>query len=280
MMRLIVNGEPYVYTHKCAGDERKGAPMTPDSVRRFLITALYESFCQCGSNVKIINDNQWKYRKGEKVSFFHGLFSSSLKQQPDLVYRMDGDTHDTWFYVMPSKQDISLIDMKYIAKSVDGMGILPVLVVGDLWCFDTNGQRNICGASYAAKFETISLLGDKNAPLPEVLTQKQLVERTALCWKNLDVSIIEPYLDKDFHYTSDAVFYEMSSRHEYIGYLRAKFNTLKDGSNPIGIRIGRMDGSDEFALLLHQGAYNQSLLLSIRVNAGRITSMRMSEYEE
>lgn len=280
MMRLIVNGEPYVYTHKCAADERKGAPMSPDSVRRFLIAALYESFCQCGSKIKIINDNQWKYRKNEKVGFLHGLFSSSLKQQPDLVYRMDGDPHDTWFYVMPSKEDMSLIDMKYIAKSVSGMGILPVLVVGDLWCFDTNGQRNIYGASYAAKFETISLLGDKNVPLHEELTQNQLVEKTALCWKNLDVSILEPYLDKDFHYTADAVFYEMSSRYEYINYLQAKFHKLKDGSNPIGIRIGRMDGSNEYALLLHQGAYNQSLLLTIQANAGRIISMRMSEYVE
>ena len=143
----------------------------------------------------------------------------------------------------------------------------------------TNGQKNICGASYAAKFETISLLRDKNNPLPQVLSQKQLIEKIALCWQNLDGDIIEPYLDKDFHYTSDAVFYEMSSRREYMNYLRGKFERLKDGSNPIGIRIGRMDGTNDFALLLHQSAYNQSLLVTIKVNEGRITSMRMSEYE-
>ena len=39
-----------------------------------------------------------------------------------------------------------------------------------------------------------------------------------------------------------------------------------------------MDGTDDFALLLHQGAYNQSLLITITENNGRITSMRMSEY--
>lgn len=71
----------------------------------------------------------------------------------------------------------------------------------------------------------------------------------------------------------------MSSRREYINYLHGKFDRLKDGSNPIGVQIGRMDGTNDFALLLHQGAYNQSLLITIQVNEGRIVRMRMSEYE-
>ena len=250
--------------------------MTMEGIQHFLVEALYESFRHCGSNIKKVADS-WKYHGSGKTGIFQGLFTSQ-KQQPDLIYRMDGDSHDTWFYVMPDKEDISLIDMKFLAKSVEKSGILPVLVVGDLWCFDTNGQKNVCGAAYAAKFETISLLRDKNNPLPQVLSQKQLIEKIALCWQNLDVEILEPYLDKDFHYTSDAVFYEMSSRHEYINYLRGKFDRLRDGSNPIGIRIGRMDGTNDFALLLHQEAYNQSLLITITENNGRITSMRMSEY--
>lgn len=277
MMRLISNGEPYVYTHQCTGVERKGETMSMEGIQHFLVEALYESFRHCGSNIKKVEDS-WKYHSAGKTGIFQGLFTSQ-KQQPDLIYRMDGDSHDTWFYVMPDKEDISLIDMKFLAKSVEKRGILPVLVVGDLWCFDTNGQKNVCGAAYAAKFETISLLRDKNNPLPQILSQKQLIEKIALCWQNLDAEILEPYLDKDFHYTSDAVFYEMSSRHEYIGYLRAKFERLKDGSNPIGIQIGRMDGTNDFALLLHQGAYNQSLLITISENNGRITSMRMSEYQ-
>lgn len=277
MMRLIINGEPYVYTHQCAEGEKKGDTMSIERTRQFLVDALFESFCQCGSNIRKVNDS-WKYRNTDKLGIFQRIFSYSQKQQPDLIFRMGGDTHETWFYVMPNKDDISLIDMKFLAQSVEIHGILPVLVVGDLWCFDTNGQRNICGATYAAKFETSSLLNDKNYPLPEFLSQKRLIEKLALCWQQLDVDIIESFLDKNFHYTSDAVFYEMSSRYEYINYLRAKFERLKDGSNPIGIQIGRMDGTNEFALLLHQGAYNQSLLITIKVKEGRITHMRMSEY--
>lgn len=45
-----------------------------------------------------------------------------------------------------------------------------------------------------------------------------------------------------------------------------------------GVQIGRMDGTNDFALLLHQGAYNQSLIITIQVNKGRIVRMRMSEY--
>ena len=64
-----------------------------------------------------------------------------------------------------------------------------------------------------------------------------------------------------------------------MNYLRGKFERLKDSFNPIGVQIVRMDGANDFALLLHQGAYNQSLLLTIQVNEGRIVRMSMSEYE-
>ncbi len=269
MMRLIVNGEPYVYTHKCKGSEVKGEIMSRETQRQFLIDTLYESFCRCGSDVKLFKDEHNNLE----------LTDSSLQQQPDIIYKMEGDNCDTWLYVMLEKDDKALIDMKYVNKAVLKRGILPVMVVGDLWCFETNGQKNLCGSVFAAKYETISLLRETNKELPELLTQKQLIEKIALSWQELDATIIEPYLDKDFHYTADAVFYEMSSRHEYMSYIKAKYDRLRDGSNPIGIRIGRLGNTNDFALLLHQGAYNQTLLVTITTCEGRITSMRMSEYE-
>ena len=49
MMRLIMNGEPYTYSHQCSGSEKKGDTMSMQRMQQFLIDALYESFCQCGS---------------------------------------------------------------------------------------------------------------------------------------------------------------------------------------------------------------------------------------
>lgn len=276
MMRLISNGEPYIYTHKCLGNEVKGDIMTEETQRLFVISALYDSFCQCGMDVTLVNDDSWNYELAKASKDLHA--PGRLKQEPDIVYRMSGEDHETWFYVMLDKNDMGLIDSKFIGRSIDKRGILPVLVVGDIWCFDTNGKANICGGAFAAKFETVSLLRDNNKPLPMLLSQKQLIEKVAQSWQALDADIIEPYLDKDFHYSADAVFYEMSSRFEYLNYLRSKYDKLKDGSNPIGIKIGRMDGTNDFALLLHQGAYNQDLLVTITVCDGRITSMRMCEY--
>ena len=125
MMRLIVNGEPYLYTHKCKGAEIKGEVMSLESLRHFLIDALFESFCQCGSKIEQVED-EWRYRNTDNSIVFRGLFSTSLKQQPDLIYRMDGESNDTWLYVMPNKEDVSLIDMKFLNKSVEKRGILPV----------------------------------------------------------------------------------------------------------------------------------------------------------
>lgn len=271
MMRLIINGEPYIYSHKCTNGEKMGDALTGEKLRQFLIETLYESFHQCNSNVAKLNDS-WSYD------------DASLKKKPDLIYRMTGSSSDIWLYVMPYFEDNKLIDISFINEKIkhDQLrlhDIIPVLVIGSLWCFDTDGTQNICGGSYAAKYDTISLLPQKNSPLLVHLNQKQLVEKVALCWQNLDVNILEPFLDKDFHYTSDAVFYEMSSRREYVDYLRCKFETLKCGSNPIHVQMGRMENSDNFALLLHQGANNQLLLLTVEAMNGRIKSMRMSEYQ-
>lgn len=276
MMQLISNGEPYVYTHQCTGGEKKGDIMSMEGVRQFIGEALRESFLFCGDIISGVED-KWEYPGARKQGVFRRLFSS-LKQQPDLVYWLKGDSNETWFYIMPNKEDISLLDMKFIAKSVAKRGILPVLIVGELWCFDTNGQENICGATYAARFEPISLLRDKNDPLPQVLSQNQLIEKVALCWQTFDAHIIEPYLDKNFHYTSDAVFYEMSSRREYMGYLCGKFDVLKDGSSPVEVQVGHIEGTNDSAVLLHSVRYNQSVLVTIQVNEGRIVRMRMSEY--
>ena len=56
MMRLIVNGEPYLYTHKCKYGETKGNSMSLESLRHFLVDALFESFCQCGSKIEQVED--------------------------------------------------------------------------------------------------------------------------------------------------------------------------------------------------------------------------------
>ena len=270
MMRLIRNGEPYVYQHNYAGLETPGDILNREQTRNFLIETLYESFKFCNSNIIKIADN-WTFAKFKELG--------EMKKQPDLIYRMDGDTRDTWFYVFSSIKDKAIIDMDYVKEAIKDDNVLPVMIIGDMWCFDTNGERNICGGSYATKYETLSLLEEKNHPLAQILNQKELVEKIALSWNNLDVNILEPYLDKDFHYSSDAVFYEMSSSKEYIHYLRGKFEKLKDGSNPIGVQIGRMQDTGDFALLLHQGAYNQTLLITIQSQQGRIVSMRMSEYQ-
>ena len=272
MMRLIKDGEPYIYSHKCTNGEKVGDPLTGERLRQFLIETLYESFRQCNSNITKINDS-WSIDDAD-----------SLKQKPDLIYRMSGASSDTWLYVMPNCDDKNLIDLSFINEKINHEklrlhDIIPVLVIGSLWCFETDGTHYICGGSYAAKYDTISLLPHEDLSLPVHLSQRQLVEKVALSWQNLDVNFLEPFLDNDFHYTSDAVFYEISSRREYVDYLRGKFETLKRGSNPIHVQMGRMDNSDNFALLLHQGAYNQSLLLTIEAMNGRIKSMRMSEYQ-
>lgn len=65
-MRLISNGEPYVYTHQCTGSKNRGDIMTMEGVPHFLVEAIYESFLHCGSNIRKTDDS-WKYRNAGKT---------------------------------------------------------------------------------------------------------------------------------------------------------------------------------------------------------------------
>ena len=57
-MRLIMNGEPYVYTHHCSGSEKKGDTMSMESKQQFLVNVLYEAISQISKELKDSQDSQ------------------------------------------------------------------------------------------------------------------------------------------------------------------------------------------------------------------------------
>ena len=69
----------------------------------------------------------------------------------------------------------------------------------------------------------------------------EFLKKLAEAYTNYDASVIEEYLADDMHYASMWVFHEMTSKDEYMNYLRGKLETMKKAGSKFNFRI--VDGS-------------------------------------
>ena len=65
----------------------------------------------------------------------------------------------------------------------------------------------------------------------------EFLKKLAEAYTNYDASVIEEYLADDMHYASMWVFHEMTSKDEYMNYLRDKLETKKNAGSKFNFRI-------------------------------------------
>lgn len=59
------------------------------------------------------------------------------------------------------------------------------------------------------------------------MMEKEFLLKLAEAYQKYDASIIKDYLADDMHYASMWVFHEMTSKNEYLDYLKRKLETMK-----------------------------------------------------
>lgn len=158
-------------------------------------------------------------------------------------------------------------------------GEIPRLTVASAWCFDSEGGKpEICGGSFCFRYYSFSLIPNElNPPLPEMLTPLQLAAKYAETWKALDADIIEPYLDKDFHYSSDWVFDVMPSRYEFMNYFRGKLKTIRKNPNIFTVKPAFNQTNGQAGVIIRQGNNNPVIIL-LETREGRILGATMKEF--
>lgn len=177
--------------------------------------------------------------------------------------------------------DISDIDTSWLVEDYRRNGAIPRVTFASAWCIadgtGENGKPAICGGEFCFKYYSVSALPDEeNTELEKELSPVELAVKYAEAWRKFDASIIEPYLDKDFHYASDWVFDEMPCRAEYMDYFKPKLDTLSRSTNKYEVFIGRNHQTEQVCLIIKQRELS-ALVLGTR--NGRITSARMMEYD-
>ncbi len=244
-MRLMINSEPYVFKHKCSNTERF-EEMTRQEKKQFLIDNLLDIYKKCRMDAQA-------YPK-PTVSFLSKLAGITNNiQYPDIVinnyHTNKGET--AYYYVFPRGEEES-IDIERVPEEMKSSWVK--VISGSVFCLEQQRpDYYIKGYHYVAQYESTAILpSQENLPLTKSYSDKELAIIYTEAWKQLDTSRLIEILDKDFHYQSDIVFDDMSSRDEYLDYLNAKFRNIKKTPSIKRVELVRNGESGEWTTLVKQ----------------------------
>ena len=258
-MRKIINGEPHIVHHECS-PERKGQIMTSEELHAFAVKTLKEEYEMSSSTIMIPPGDH--------------------KQAADLcLVNVRSFVNIKVIYSDTLAIDLSQIDTAPMIDRFYKRGEIPRLTVASAWCFDSEGGKpEVCGGSFCFRYHSFSLIPTEvNPPLSTILSPLQLATKYAEAWKALDAGIIEPYLDKDFHYSSDWVFDVMPSRYEFLDYFRGKLNTIRKSPNIVTVKPAFNQMNGQAGVIIRQGNNNPVIIL-LEIREGRILGATMKEF--
>ncbi len=269
MMIRKDNGEPVFHTHECSED-RRGKVMTADELHEFAVQCLMQDYEE--TNTEVV-----RYEKihASQPDFY---FVNSGKRQNFSTNR-EKTVNVLVVYKDDIDGDISDIDTSWLVEDYRRKGIIPRITFVTAYCIadeSEDGQPAVCGGDFCFKYYSVSVLPDEeNHELEKELSPVELAVKYADAWRQFDASIVEPYLDKDFHYASDWVFDEMPCRAEFMEYFKEKLDAFRN-SNNLDFSITRNHQTGQVCVLIKHGTVLSALVLETR--DGRITSARMQEY--
>ena len=111
----------------------------------------------------------------------------------------------------------------------------------------------------------------------EQLTEKEALSIYARMLHSLDSSEFESFLSEDFTYSSQKVLTDMSSKDEFIEYIRPKLETIKKSNSPVYAELGLCPAySHTDCLIIAQG--NKSNLIGVAyasVTEGKICNLSL-----
>lgn len=85
------------------------------------------------------------------------------------------------------------------------------------------------------------------------LTQTAALRAYAAMMNTLNIDMLEPLLADDFTYESQAVFSAITSKHEFLDYMQAKLETVKNAKATVFAEMG---------MVLAYGAYQPCVVLA------------------
>lgn len=278
MMQNIRDGQPVVFKHDCSS-ERNGKKMSENEYYSFLEDMVDKCFSFAELNlIRLQQENESK-------GFWSKLFKrEQVSPKFRLPHCLGGDGYCD-FVIAKSVQEfeeLCQMESSDFAKAykLENGNWLKVLGV-DADNIDHPGEF-INGDRYTIQISSMNMYPkQENEPITNSLSDNNLIHQVGEAWRNLNVNDLAPYLDKDFHYTSDFVFTEISSKEEYLYYLKGKFQAFSEQhGNNIKVLYG-LNGQENTnkidGIFIRWSEEESVAYLQVFCKNGRIAAMGMHE---
>ena len=278
MMQNIRDGQPVVFKHDCSS-ERNGKKMSENEYYSFLEDMVDKCFSFAELNlIRLQQENESK-------GFWSKLFKrEQVSPRFRLPHCLGGNGYCD-FVIAKSVQEfeeLCQMESSDFAKAykLENGNWLKVLGV-DADNIDHPGEF-INGDRYTIQISSMNMYPkQENEPITNSLSDNNLIHQVGVAWRNLNVNDLAPYLDKDFHYTSDFVFTEISSKEEYLYYLKEKFQAFSEQhGNNIKVLYG-LNGQENTnkidGIFIRWSEEESVAYLQVFCKNGRIAAMGMHE---
>lgn len=278
MMQNIRDGQPVVFKHDCSS-ERNGKKMSENEYYSFLEDMVDKCFSFAELNlIRLQQENESK-------GFWSKLFKrEQVSPRFRLPHCLGGNGYCD-FVIAKSVQEfeeLCQMESSDFAKAykLENGNWLKVLGV-DADNIDHPGEF-INGDRYTIQISSMNMYPkQENEPITNSLSDNNLIHQVGEAWRNLNVNDLAPYLDKDFHYTSDFVFTEISSKEEYLYYLKGKFQAFSEQhGNNIKVLYG-LNGQENTnkidGIFIRWSEEESVAYLQVFCKNGRIAAMGMHE---
>ena len=109
------------------------------------------------------------------------------------------------------------------------------------------------------------------------LTQVQALEAYASMMNTLDASKIEPILAEDFHYSSQWVLTDITSKQEFLDYIIPKLKAIRASGSEVWAEMGELTREIPGpCVVMAQGQRNNLLsVILAKVDSGKLKSLAM-----
>lgn len=104
--------------------------------------------------------------------------------------------------------------------------------------------------------------------------EKRIAETICRAWNELDASLFEALLNDDFEYISVWVLETMKGKNTYLEYISGKFDSIRNGENPVSAELVYQEPIDKYVVVLNQGGNLAALEPTIQDNLLKSLWMR------
>ena len=109
---------------------------------------------------------------------------------------------------------------------------------------------------------------------PKTLSKEEALRAYAKMMHSLSVECIEPLLADDFHYASQWVFEEITSKQQYLDYIRPKLEAIKRSGARVWAELGELQAYPGGPCLIMAQGSKDNLVATILVEVAGQTIRR------